>query len=203
MGAPGKTKHDIVAEFRTAEILAAGRKVFAEKGFSEATMDRIAEVAGLAKGTLYLYFASKRDVYFATVRKTAEELDALSSASMSAQTNTRASIRAFIQTRLEFFEGNREFFSIYYAEFGNILHPSSPNHPFHDFYVAQLGKLETLLSRAVEQGEIRAIPVEAVAASIFEITRGWMLRRLSGSISTPVAEDIDTLTNILWQGIRP
>jgi AcrR family transcriptional regulator len=201
MSATGKTKHDIVTEFRTGEILSAARKVFAEKGFSDATMDQIAESAGVAKGTLYLYFPSKRDVYFATVRKTAEELDSITSARMSAQTDTRASIRAFIQSRLEYFEGNREFFSIYYAEFGNVVHPSSPNHPCHDFYVAQLRKLESLLSRAVERGEVRAIPVQAAATSIFEITRGWMLRRLAG-VPTSMAEDIDTLTGILWQGIR-
>ena len=43
-----KTKKDIVAEFRTTGILEAARKVFAERGFHEATVDDIAEAAGVA-----------------------------------------------------------------------------------------------------------------------------------------------------------
>jgi len=40
--------------------LGSARKVFAKKGFAGATMDEIAAASGLAKGTLYLYFKSKR-----------------------------------------------------------------------------------------------------------------------------------------------
>ena len=63
-----KTKKDVITEFRTSGILEAARKVFAEKGFHEATMDDIAEAAGVAKGTVYLYYESKRDVYFAALK---------------------------------------------------------------------------------------------------------------------------------------
>jgi AcrR family transcriptional regulator len=52
-----KTKQEMVAEFRVTEILDAARKVFAQKGFAETTVDQIAEEAGVAKGTVYLYFA--------------------------------------------------------------------------------------------------------------------------------------------------
>src|SRR2546421_12562691 len=63
-----KTKKDVVTEFRTSGILEAARKVFAKKGFHEATVDDIAEAAGVAKGTVYLYYESKRDVYFAALK---------------------------------------------------------------------------------------------------------------------------------------
>ena len=60
-----RTKKDVVTEFRTAGILEAARKVFAKKGFNDATVDDIANAAGVAKGTVYLYYRSKREVYFA------------------------------------------------------------------------------------------------------------------------------------------
>lgn len=44
---------------RRDEIVIAASKVFAEKGFSKATMDDIALECGVSKGTLYLYFSSK------------------------------------------------------------------------------------------------------------------------------------------------
>lgn len=47
---------------RNAIILAA-RKVFYEKGFMDATMEEIAVESGFAKGTIYLYFKSKEELY--------------------------------------------------------------------------------------------------------------------------------------------
>ncbi len=48
-----------VKEERTQEIIEAAMKVFAEEGFHRATMDEIADEAGVSKGTLYLYFKGK------------------------------------------------------------------------------------------------------------------------------------------------
>jgi AcrR family transcriptional regulator len=48
-----------VREERTQEIIDAAMKVFAEQGFHAATMDEIADQAGVSKGTLYLYFKGK------------------------------------------------------------------------------------------------------------------------------------------------
>lgn len=53
---------------RPGELLEAALAVFAEKGFAAARMDDIAARAGVAKGTLYLYFPSKDAVFEALVR---------------------------------------------------------------------------------------------------------------------------------------
>lgn len=50
---------------RREEILAAARRVFAARGFRGTTIADIAEDAGIALGTIYLYFASKDDVFAA------------------------------------------------------------------------------------------------------------------------------------------
>lgn len=52
-------------EERRAEILSAAREVFFAKGFMNATVGEIASSASLAKGTLYLYFTSKEEMYCA------------------------------------------------------------------------------------------------------------------------------------------
>ena len=49
---------------RQRQILRASYKVFNDVGFAAATMEQIAERAELAKGTIYLYFKSKEEVYF-------------------------------------------------------------------------------------------------------------------------------------------
>ena len=52
-------------EQRRNEIIDAAEKVFFDKGVDNATMDAVAEIAELSKGTLYLYFKNKEDLHFA------------------------------------------------------------------------------------------------------------------------------------------
>lgn len=56
-------------EIRKESIIDAAQKVFFEKGLVLATMDEIAEHAELAKGTLYLYYHSKEDLYLAVMMR--------------------------------------------------------------------------------------------------------------------------------------
>jgi TetR/AcrR family transcriptional regulator len=61
-------------EHRREEILDAAQRVFFEKGLVVATMDEIAETAELSKGTLYLYYKSKEDLYLAVMMRGTELL---------------------------------------------------------------------------------------------------------------------------------
>ena len=58
------------AEDRPREICTAALEVFGEKGFAAARLDEIARRAGVSKGTLYLYFKDKEDLFRAVVRNT-------------------------------------------------------------------------------------------------------------------------------------
>ena len=54
-------------ELRREAILNAAQKVFFEKGLASSTVDEIAELAELSKGTIYLYYKSKEDMYLAVI----------------------------------------------------------------------------------------------------------------------------------------
>ncbi len=56
-------------EQRREAIVDAAQKVFFEKGLLAATMDEIAEIAELSKGTLYIYYKSKEDLYLAVMMR--------------------------------------------------------------------------------------------------------------------------------------
>src|ERR1700688_2304758 len=121
-----KTKREVVLEFRCAEILAAARKVFAKRGFDSATVDDIAAAAGVAKGTLYLYFHSKREIYFEALRRDVLALHEETNSRVAACDAVAEKIRAFIATRVKYLEANRDFFKIYYSEFANFFIPLAP-----------------------------------------------------------------------------
>lgn len=58
-----RARSDIDKAMRRAAILSAGREAMLEEGYDAVTMAGLAKRAGLAKGTLYLYFQAKEDVF--------------------------------------------------------------------------------------------------------------------------------------------
>lgn len=62
---------------RIREIQAAAKKLFFEKGFSHTTMDEIAQRAGISKGTVYLYFQNKEELYISLMMPVLLELGRL------------------------------------------------------------------------------------------------------------------------------
>src|SRR3954462_8280868 len=67
-------KGKVPREVREREMLAVARRAFARHGFDEASMDDIAEAAGISKPMLYNYFESKGGLFYACVREEAGKL---------------------------------------------------------------------------------------------------------------------------------
>jgi AcrR family transcriptional regulator len=203
MRAAAKTRHDVLSEFRCGQILSAARKVFSEKGYQEATMDEIAAMAGVAKGTLYSYFPSKRDVYVAELSRGGAELLELTKKVVSSPGDLESKIQMFIRTRVEYLDSHIEFFKIYQSEIGNMTHPAWVSQKFRDVYAEQLRMLEGMFAEAVDRGEMRALPPAVLACGIYEMTRGLLLQRiLTGTQRTAEAE-AEMLGTLLWKGMRP
>jgi AcrR family transcriptional regulator len=196
-----KTKQEVVSEFRCNEILDAARKIFAKKGFADATMDEIAATSGLAKGTLYLYFKSKRDVYLRTLQHGSTELLKRVTANTQEVTGVRAKLRTTIATRVEYAEENRDFIKIYLTEFINVTHPVSINKDFRDVQLKLAQGLEQALRDAVEHGEIQPLDVETIAFTIQDMIRSLTTRRVLGSSKKNREEDIDILCDFICKGI--
>ena len=54
---------------RQEQILAAALEIFSQKGYTAATIPEIARKAGLAAGTIYLYFPNKRDLFIKVIEE--------------------------------------------------------------------------------------------------------------------------------------
>jgi|SRR5579864_2177131 len=66
--APETARADGLDSGKRAQILEGARAVFLKRGFDAASMGEIARQAGVSKGTLYVYFASKEDLFGAIVQ---------------------------------------------------------------------------------------------------------------------------------------
>src|SRR5919108_401480 len=113
---PRPRRSDVITAFRTSALLDAARRVFGRSGFEAATIDEIAREAGVAKGTVYLYYRSKRSIYWAAVQEGIAELDALTRERVRHATTLHDAIRDFILTKVEYFDDRRDFFRIYLQE---------------------------------------------------------------------------------------
>jgi AcrR family transcriptional regulator len=197
-----RTKQDVVTEFRCSEILDAARKIFAVQGFNATTMDAIAEQAHIAKGTLYLYFPSKRDIYVAALRQGIQSLNDDTNRNVASETGLLNKLRTFVTTRVEYFEQNREFFLIYHSEIGNILpHPGKQGGEISEMYLQQAHMLEEILRKAAEGGEIRDLRPDATAFAVCDLTRGVIMQRMLGWSKAELGDDIRHLIDVIWRGI--
>ena len=145
------------AEDRPREICAAALEVFAEKGFAAAKLDEIAKRAGVSKGTLYLYFTDKEQLFRAVVRNTI----------VPNVENLRA---ALIQTGLPFDQLVRLFLAQFVAmakhvpvgAVAKMVISESRNFPklakvWHDEVVSSgIGTLTALIEMAQAKGEVRS-----------------------------------------------
>jgi AcrR family transcriptional regulator len=154
-----KTKHprwQRRAEDRPREICAAALDVFAEKGFASAKLDEIAKQAGVSKGTLYLYFADKEQLFRAVVRDSiAPNVEAITSAVSSLDLPFEQIIRIF-------FAGFAENIGrIPVGAVAKMVIGESRNFPelarvWHDEVASKaIGAMAALVARAQERGEVR------------------------------------------------
>ena len=201
MALAGRTKQNIVSEFRSAEILSAARKVFAVRGFNDATVDEIAAAAEMAKGTVYLYFSSKKDIYLAALKHGLMELREQTRQNMAAAQGIRAKLHSFIRTRLEYAEANHDFIKIYHSEFGNLTNAAICDSEFQQLYLEQAKFLERVLQAAVESGEIRRVRTDFTAFIIYDMVKSVMTQRLLEWSAAGIEEDIELLNDLVWKGI--
>lgn len=194
-----KTKQQVVAEFRRAAIVRAARAVFARRGFAQAIVDEIAKEAGVAKGTLYLYFKSKTDIYRAVLDHDMKTLKKSTLDSLDAAATLKEKIRAFALARIEKAEGSKDFFRIMDSESGALNYTRSQ---YRDWLREPVHRLADAIQQAVAQGEVRPIDAEKAAWLVADMTRGTIQRRLLSQSETPPAADADFLLDFIWSALE-
>ena len=97
---------------RKAAILLAAKDAFFENGFQATTMEQIALAAELSKGTVYLYFQSKEELYVSLLREGLELLHNMFTRSVAQATGWEAKVRQIGQTYFEYSQTYNQFFHI-------------------------------------------------------------------------------------------
>jgi AcrR family transcriptional regulator len=200
-----KSKEEVVQEFRIQSIQEATMRVIARKGMAAATMQEIAEEAGVAKGTIYLYFRDRDELvektFESAMQKVAAEVDAALDLDMPAADK----VRAIMAAHLRFFGQNREFFRLYLS----LRMPEGPaarhrkkKQECQPQYRARAEKLANALERDMDRGEIRRMDPYRLALFIMEGSAAVILERLTEDNPPAEEADLDLITGLILDGIR-
>jgi AcrR family transcriptional regulator len=167
-------------EHRKEEILDAAQKIFFKKGLITSTMDEIAESAELSKGTLYLYYKSKEDLYLGVMMRGMEILYEMCNRIAVSNGSVVLKMVGLIDAYKEFYRSNRSFFRML-----NFFQTSEFHKQVSDetrqACTAQSGKLwklmSTVLNKGMEEGTLRAgfNPIE-ITIIIWSSATALMLR---------------------------
>src|SRR5512137_278460 len=99
-----ETRKKLLTEHRKNQILYAAMEVFANKGFTAATIPAIAKTAGLAAGTIYIYYPSKRVLFISVIENLM--ISPLSKIfHRAASEEFQVTLKEAIQDRMKFLEG--------------------------------------------------------------------------------------------------
>jgi AcrR family transcriptional regulator len=107
--------HDEQAAKRE-RILAAALRLFAREPYQAVTMDRVAEAAGVAKGTLYLYFPSKDALYLGVLSNGLDTAYRTYQSSADPRLPVVQRLQRSIAVMVEFFDQRRDFLQFFATE---------------------------------------------------------------------------------------
>jgi len=108
---------------RETQMLEVAGRVFAARGFHEASMDEIAEAAGISKQMLYNYFGSKEGLYFAYVnlayRDIIAAIDEAVAGAVAAGSPPDQQLRAGVHAYYLYIGEHRDAFRVLFREMGD------------------------------------------------------------------------------------
>lgn len=145
-------------------ILKEAASEFAQLGFEQANINTIAERAGIGKGTIYLYFPSKRELFIAMLQAIAKrQIDAARNALKSADTlqaQLEALFLAFVRLATEDADGFHVYMSALYGV----------NRAFKDEAVVLLREYVALIGEALAQQAKAVAPAHLDASALFVLS---------------------------------
>ncbi len=183
-------------------ILDAARTVFSRDGYSACSVEDVAGEAGIAKGTIYLYFKSKEELYLAALVRDIRAFGAKARAEMEDEPGLRKKIEAFLRVRLEYCRAHQDFLRIYLTEYGSMCAVTPIGKQMRRLQRDNLRHLASIVEAAVKRREIRQVPAAPLAAKLFDMARGLVERQLLGWKEFQLRNEIEFATDLLWRGIE-
>jgi len=185
------------------QILDAAHPLFVRYGPRKTTIDDIAKAAGLGKGTIYLYFESKEQIFAASVRRNCEAFLDVIQRDVAAERDVAAKLRVYVLARFEIFERMMKG----YGGTPERFHEAHLIPEFRAMIAECMVRERTLLRGIIEQGIAAslfkvsdlAVAVETISTAVHGlVTSSW---NFEPSVLS-VEEKVDALVDLLINGLK-
>ena len=196
------TKEEVLKEFRVRELLEAARRVIGRYGFEGTTIDRVAEEARVAKGTIYLYFSTKDELLHAAI------LVGIRTMLIETQRKDRPELpplerlHALVRGQFDIQSTNQDFLKAFFLEssFVTFEPGDERGEELRRVYVDYLDFVASVLRSAIVAGALRSVDPQFAAFTLIEMLTGTLRRRLLGLVSTPLEDDADRVLDLFLKG---
>lgn len=163
-------KRTRIQEINSERILDAALEVFSAHGFRGATVDEIAERAGMSKPNLHYYFRRKKDLYLAVLSRTLEMwLKPLED--VAADGDPEQELRRYVETKIDMSRSHPQESRLFANE---ILHGAPMLRPLLEGRVRQLVEEKAaVLRRWTESGRLAEIDPYHLIFMIWAVTQHY------------------------------
>jgi len=184
-------------------IRQAAIRVFAREGFHRARMETIAHEAGVAVGTIYNYFESKRDVLLAVFEAEFEEQISFFEGLQESGLSIPEQIAQILQDHFSLLREKTELAQVLLQERFN------PGEGFKEklsnFHRKVVERIEALIQEGIDQGWVRPCDPRIIAPALFAIVQSigsWEMIH-SGTVVGELFQTAPTeLADFIWNGLK-
>jgi len=163
---------------KTARIIEAAVKVFAKKGFYQAKVTDVAKAAGVADGTIYLYFKNKDDLLIRLFEEKMEGFLQRFRSQLSKLDDPIIKLRTLVDVYFDLIEEDQELADVFQVELRQSTKflKDYHNQKFLDF----LSMISSIIEEGIKNGFFRPdLNIDVVKIMIFgaldEVARQWIL----------------------------
>jgi AcrR family transcriptional regulator len=157
-------------------ILEAAEQLFAEAGYANTTIRRVAGRAGLSVGTIYLYYSNKEELYSELFRLQLDSFSAMTEPLREKE--PLAAIEGLIDSYLDYSIKRAKLVSMQIKE-----HDLEIKKPLKKaFFDSQKKLIADILEEGIRKKVFREMDCRATASVIFYCLRGMILAQLSGDL---------------------
>jgi len=185
------------------EILDAATRVFARKGFANATLDEIAREAEFSKGALYLYFANKEDIIYNILKFKAETMESALIESLDGTSTLKEELRALYRNYAKLSFEEEDFFklimSLHVMEYKLLSGEKADE--FRKSHEHILHFIADRVLEAMKAGELRDISPDSITGLIHGSLHNMMSMRWGCKTLESLYEAVDIFIDMLFNGI--
>lgn len=191
------------AEATRHKVLDAALEIFDDCGYAGATMERIAERAGVTRGAVYHHFDDKAELHDALLREEADQIMRPLLIDLAAGGAPLERLRSFLKSYCFTLERNARFrAAINLLLFPGATAPAQARSSTRRGYHAWFKAFQTVLEEAGERGELRpGLSPHAASVTVAALVVGLTTTALQAPKLFSVSRAADPLADSLLQGI--